>query len=115
MTMDEADRIIAELSLVFPAKKLTVEEVFRWEENLEPYQYERARETVKMLERSSRFFPTWAEFYSTIQPLSLRFNAANQAKELEAARSADDEPCSVEENLAQIAKIRAMMAKRFSG
>ena len=34
MTLDEADQIIAELNICFPSKKLLVEEVKRWEQNL---------------------------------------------------------------------------------
>lgn len=114
MTVDEADKIIAELSLVFPNKKLTVEEVYRWEENLLPYQYQTARDTVKRLERTLRFFPAWADFYEMINPVHIREIQDANAKRLELERAEQDEPCSVEENLEQIRKIREKLAKGFS-
>jgi hypothetical protein len=114
MTLDEADKIIAELSLVFPNKKLTVEEVYRWEENLAPYPYATARETVKHLERSLRFFPVWADFYENIHPAHMRELREADMKRMELQRAQDDEPCSTEENLRQIAKIKQLLEKRFT-
>lgn len=115
MNIDQADKIIAELSLVFPGKKLTVEEVYRWEENLQMYSYETARETVKHLERTLRFFPAWADFYENIHPVHIRQlrEADMQRAQLE-TRSEEDMPCSNEENLKQIAKIKQLLEKRFT-
>jgi hypothetical protein len=114
MTLDEADKIIAELSLVFPNKKLTVEEVYRWEENLQPYPYETARETIRHLERTLRFFPVWADFYESIQPTHMRQLREADMERLQLAKAEGDEPCSVEENLRQIALIKEKLAKRFT-
>lgn len=114
MNLDEADKIIAELSLVFPNKKLTVEEVYRWEENLQPYPYETARETVKHLERTLRFFPAWADFYENIHPVHMRQLREADMQRLQIAKAQDDEPCSQEENLRQIAKIKQLLEKRFT-
>jgi len=115
MTLDEADKIIAELSIVFPQRKLVVEEVFRWEQNLLPFLYEDARETVRLIERSSSFFPAWADFYKTVSPIALRNRNNAQALELESAP--EDRPCTPEENLEQIAKIKEIIKnlnRRFS-
>jgi O-methyltransferase involved in polyketide biosynthesis len=69
MTPDQADAIIAELNICFPSKNLVVEEVRRWEQNLERFHFEDARAAVKRIEDTSRFFPSWAEFRETIWPL----------------------------------------------
>jgi O-methyltransferase involved in polyketide biosynthesis len=69
MTPDQADAIIAELNICFPAKNLVVEEVRRWEQNLEMFHFEDARRAVKKIEDTSRFFPSWAEFRETIWPM----------------------------------------------
>ena len=69
MTPDQADAIIAELNICFPAKNLVVEEVRRWEQNLERFHFEDARVAVKKIENVSRFFPSWAEFREAIWPL----------------------------------------------
>lgn len=115
MTLDEADKIIAELSIVFPQRKLVVEEVFRWEENLLPFQYADARETVRVIERSSSFFPTWADFYKTVSPLAIRNR--NNAPMPKLGVSPGDIACTPEENLEHIAKIKEIIKnlnRRFS-
>lgn len=69
MTLDEADAIIAELNICFPGRQLLVEEVKRWEGNLEPFHYEDAKRAVKQIEDNSRFWPSWSEFREAIMPL----------------------------------------------
>ena len=69
MTLDEADAIIAELNICFPSKQLLVEEVKRWEGNLEGFHYEDAKLAVKKIEDTCRFWPSWSEFRSVIMPL----------------------------------------------
>lgn len=69
MTLDEADAIIAELNICFPSKQLLVEEVKRWEGNLKDFDYEDAKITVKKIEDTSKFWPSWAEFREAIMPL----------------------------------------------
>lgn len=81
MTLDEADRIIAELNICFPNKNLLVEEVVRWEENLSDYEYEDARLAVKNIENNSRYWPSWAEFREAIMPY-----ANERFRELERSR-----------------------------
>jgi hypothetical protein len=106
MTPDEADRIVAELNIIFPSKKLIVEEVLRWEENLEAYSYESGKAAIKAIEMNSKYWPSWAEFRQVIEPIARRLQIeSNQL----ALRSAAEEPCSREENLAAIAEIRKIM------
>lgn len=69
MTLDEADAIIAELNICFPGRQLLVEEVKRWEGNLEPFHYEDAKKAVKHIEDTSKFWPSWSEFREAIMPL----------------------------------------------
>ncbi len=72
MTVDEADAIIAELNICFPAKQLIVEEVKRWEGNLAEFHFDDAKRAVKQIEETSRFWPSWAEFREAILPMHKR-------------------------------------------
>jgi hypothetical protein len=106
MTPDEADRIVAELNIIFPSKKLIVEEVLRWEENLSPYSFESAKSAIRAIEMNSKFWPSWAEFRQTIDPIERRRQIeSNQL----ALQSGAEEPCTREESLAFIAEIRKKM------
>ncbi len=106
MTPDEADRIIAELNVIFPSKKLIVEEVLRWEENLSPYSYDSAKSAIRAIEMNAKFWPSWAEFRQTIDPIERRRQIeSNQL----ALQSGAEEPCTREESLAAIAEIRKIM------
>lgn len=69
MNLDQADMVIAELNVCFPSKKLIVEEVKRWEQNLLVYHYEDAVKAVKIIEDTSKFWPSWAEFREAITPM----------------------------------------------
>ena len=62
MTEDHADYVLAKLSVVFPNKTLSVEEVKFWIEKLTPYELEDGVEAVGMIADSSKFWPSWAEF-----------------------------------------------------
>lgn len=108
MTADEADRIIAELNIVFPNKKLNVEEVLRWEANLAPFSVESARETVRLVEQSMKFWPTWADFKEIIVPIHKREQIAAQQLALQSAEA----PCTPEETREHIARIREMMKNK---
>lgn len=110
MTLDEADRIIAELNVVFPSKKLSVEEVLRWEENLVNYSYESARRAVKLIEQSNRFWPSWADFKDVIGPIYGRELIANQPLAIDSG----NRPCTVEETRAHVARIKEMMRNKGS-
>jgi hypothetical protein len=104
MTLDEADKIIAELNVVFPSKKLSVEEVLRWEENLSTYSYASAREAIRIIERSLKFWPTWADFYEVVTPIHRRELVANQPLAIDTAR-----PCTPEETREHLARIKAIL------
>lgn len=69
MNIDQADAIIAELNICFPGKQLLVEEVKRWEANLEQFHYDDAKRAVKQIEDNSKFWPSWSEFREAIMPL----------------------------------------------
>lgn len=105
MTLDEADAIIAELNICFPSKKLIVEEVKRWEGNLAEYHFDDAKEAVKKIEDTSRFWPSWAEFRETILPMhkkrlwDIQDQQERKRIELEAPQTDEDK-----EKIAQIIK-----------
>lgn len=94
MTLDEADKIIAELNICFPNKNLLVEEVVRWEENLQPYDYEDARSAVKHIENTCKYWPSWAEFREAIHPLQQR-----RVRELQQTRRELEAPTEITEEM----------------
>lgn len=104
MTLDEADKIIAELNIVFPSKKLLVEEVKRWEENLVPYEYHVARNAVRKVEESLSRWPAWADFLKEIKVCQQEYWASIPKAEIEEAP-----PLSLEENLRRARELRSLM------
>jgi len=114
MTLDEADAIIAELNICFPTKQLLVEEVKRWEDNLLTFAFDDAKQAVKQIENSSRFWPSWSEFREAILPMHKerlwleqeRLN--NQRRELMPARTPEEQ-----ERIVEIIKgIKESLSKR---
>lgn len=97
MTLDEADQIIAELNICFPSKKLLVEEVKRWEQNLEPFHFEDAKVAVKHIEDTLRFFPAWADFREAIWPLAQERSRKDKSRVLEASRGQYGAPATEEQ------------------
>lgn len=97
MTLDEADAIIAELNICFPSKQLLVEEVKRWESNLEFFHYEDAKRAVKHIEDTCKFWPSWSEFREAIMPMHKerlwieKERREQQRRALEPARSPEDD------------------------
>lgn len=108
MTYDEADKIIAELNIVFPLKKLLVEEVKRWEENLLPYEYQIARNSVRRVEETMTRWPSWAEFFQELKICQAEYNRSLPKYEIEEAP-----PLSPEENLRRVKELRALMTSMF--
>lgn len=111
MTLDEADKIIAELNICFPNKKLLVEEVVRWEENLVDYEYDDARRAVKQIENNCKFWPSWAEFREALIP-SISERRALQAQQVRLALP-EHEPTPEERD--RVKHIIAEMKNKFSG
>ena len=109
MTLDEADQIIAELNIVFPSKKLLVEEVKRWEENLVPYEYLIVRSAIKRTEQTMSFWPSWADFIKEIKGAQSEYWASLPKIEIEEAP-----PLSPEENLKRIKELRSLLGGMFA-
>lgn len=114
MTLDEADAIIAELNICFPSKQLLVEEVKRWEGNLEPFHFDDAKKAVKRIEENCKFWPSWAEFREAIMPLH-KERMWFEKEEQERQQKALEQPRTPEEaaRVAEIIKqIRDNLSKR---
>ena len=62
MIEDHADYLLAKLSVAFPGKPLTVEEVRYWVEKLLPYDFDQAMEALGRVEDNCKFWPSWAEY-----------------------------------------------------
>lgn len=113
MTYDEADKIIAELNICFPSKKLLVEEVKRWEQNLLEYEYEDAQKAVKHIEDTLRFFPAWADFREALWPYVKERRRIAQSRALDASRALQAGPRTPEE-AQRIADIIAEIKEKLS-
>ena len=98
MTLDEADQIIAELNIVFPTKKLTVEEVHRWEGNLEQFDFKIAREAIRSLEFTEHFWPSWAKFYEHYKTIYHNRTVETPMLQLEAPPMSEEDKrlCAIE-------------------
>ena len=62
MTPDEADWLLARMSVAWPVKMLNVEEVRFWIEKLQPYDIEDSIQALNRLEDTCKFWPSWSEF-----------------------------------------------------
>lgn len=111
MTLDEADAIIAELNICFPAKHLVVEEVKRWEGNLSAYHFDDARKAVKNIEDNCKFWPTWAEFREAILPIH-KNRVWSEAQRIENEKRALEKP-QTEQEKAEIARIIASIRENL--
>lgn len=119
MNIDEADAIIAELNLCFPHAKINKEVVKRWEQNLLPFDYRDARVTVKTVEETCEFWPSWAKFLAIIRPLNHRRILDDEQRrrdemhdrQLEAAA----DPEAQARTRAMIAQIKQNLAKQMLG
>ena len=72
MTEDHADYVLAKLSVVFPNKTLTIEEVGFWIEKLGPYEFDHGMEAIGMIADSSKFWPSWSEFLECLKAIGRR-------------------------------------------
>jgi hypothetical protein len=72
MTEDHADYVLAKLSVVFPNKTLTIEEVKFWIEKLGPYEFDHGMEAIGMIADSSKFWPSWSEFLECLKAIGRR-------------------------------------------
>lgn len=62
MSPDQADWILAKMSVAWPGKPLTVPEVNYWVEKLQPYDFEPTTVALEKIEDQCKFWPSWAEF-----------------------------------------------------
>lgn len=113
MNENEADRIIAELAICFPAKTLSVEEVNRWNENLLRFNYEDARATVKRIEETCKFWPTWAEFLEAVAPM-MREREYQKRLEQTSSRLAIEAPEQTEEDYARTKELIKQLRSKFT-
>ena len=113
MNENEADRIIAELAICFPAKTLSVEEVNRWNENLLRFNYEDARATVKRIEETCKFWPTWAEFLEAVAPI-LRERDFQKRLDNTSSRLAIEAPEQTEEDYARTKELIKQLRSKFT-
>ena len=62
MTPDQADYVLAQMSVCWPGKPLTVLEVNYWVSKLESYDFEDAHNALTKISDRAKFWPSWAEF-----------------------------------------------------
>jgi hypothetical protein len=100
MSPTEAYKIVAELAICYPTKKMVVEEVRRWESNLRDFDYSDAQQAVKNIENNSKFFPSWAEFREEIVLIQKKRLEKQRFLEIEA--QSKDQPEQSEEDKQKI-------------
>jgi len=69
VTPDEADYVLARMSVVWSSKMLNVEEVRFWVEKLSPYELDIVLDALKRVEDTCKFWPSWAEYKSAIRAI----------------------------------------------
>jgi hypothetical protein len=99
MTEDHADYVLAKLSVVFPNKTLTIEEVKFWIEKLGPYEFDDGMDAIGMIADNSKFWPSWSEFRECLKAIQRRHPVA-------ALPEPSTDPVSKEEARAYMAEIR---------
>jgi hypothetical protein len=119
MNLDEADKIIAELNVCFPSKRLTVEEVKRWEQNLQGYDFADARQALLQVEQTCKFWPAWAEFREALVPIVRKRLSTQEFERRELERRKELEtpfdPAQHERTMNMIAEIKRNLARRLTG
>ena len=102
MTPDHADYVLAKLSVVFPSKPVSVEEVRFWVEKLEPFEFDHAMLAVGRVGDTCRFWPSWAEFKEVLLAVRPRVYELERPK---------GEPVSKEEARVYMAQIRESLRR----
>ena len=102
MTPDHADYVLAKLSVVFPNKALSVEEVRFWVEKLERFEFDHGMKAVDKVGDICKFWPSWAEFKEVLM--------AVRQRTYELAEPTTP-PCTIEEARAHLAEIRETMRR----
>jgi hypothetical protein len=72
MNDSEFKSFIATMASIWPDHKLPEDQVLRWKDNTRLMRYEQGVEVVSTLERSSKFWPSFAEFHQTWRSLFLQ-------------------------------------------
>jgi len=104
MNEDESDYILAQLSVAFPTKKLTVPEVSLWGRKLSSFDYETALGALDQVIDTCKFWPSWAEFRE-----ALIASRPKEVLELEGPSDCLDK----EETLERIQEIKERLTKRL--
>ena len=104
MAPDQADWILAKMSVAWPGKPLTVPEVKYWVEKLQPYDFEPTADALAKIEDAKKFWPSWAEF-KEFADMERRNSRAGLP------RASEPVPCSPEENAKHLAEIRAALKR----
>lgn len=102
MTPDEADWLLARMSVAWPGKMLNVEEVRFWIEKLRPYDLEESIQALNRLEDTCKFWPSWAEFKTAIR--AVRNSHAPTVGELQEPEEKITPPDEVRKIIAEIKK-----------
>jgi hypothetical protein len=101
MTEDEADYVLAQLSVAFPSKTLSVPEVHLWVEKLSPYAFDDGMAAVKRIMDTAKFWPSWAEFRGTLK--------AVKGPDMYVLEDPKNEPVSREDSIKRIKAMRSQL------
>jgi len=108
VNIDDAGVVIASMRAMWPNHSLDEPQVAVWARRLLDVDEGDAWEVLGMLERSSKFWPTWAEFIEAHQPVARR---RIEDERTERRSISTGRPCTREENQAWLAHCRDILAQ----
>ena len=108
MTPDQADYVLAQMSVCWPGKPLSVPEVKFWVSKLEAYEFDDAHTALTKIADRAKFWPSWAEFKEFVD-----IEKRNNTPAL--ARAPEAPPLSDEEFKQRIQECRDALNKKRAG
>tara|TARA_B100001750_G_scaffold233450_1_gene233679 strand:- start:331 stop:678 length:348 start_codon:yes stop_codon:yes gene_type:complete len=104
MNADQADYVLAQMSVCWAGKPLTVEEVKFWVAKLENYEFDHAMDALSKISDKAKWWPSWAEFKEFID--------IEKRKSTPALNRAEAPPCSDEQWAAHLAEARRLLQEQ---
>jgi|GEM_PF-2122739 len=105
VNVDQADYVLAQMSVCWAGKPLTVEEVKFWVAKLENYEFEHAMDALSKISDKAKWWPSWAEFKEFVD-IEKRINTPALPKPEE------EPPCNEEQWAIHLAEARNILREQ---
>tara|TARA_B100000029_G_scaffold247524_1_gene244411 strand:+ start:25711 stop:26061 length:351 start_codon:yes stop_codon:yes gene_type:complete len=105
VNVDQADYVLAQMSVCWAGKPLTVEEVKFWVAKLENYEFDHAMDALSKIADKAKFWPSWAEFKEFVD-IERRNNTPALSK------PSEKPPCTKEEAAKHLAEARNILRQQ---